>query len=70
MKWKEYTATLPEREHKRLAIALGAGLREARIGVQTTLENGDHEVVRDHVAAALAQLTDALNLLAPPAVGD
>ena len=67
MRWTEYTATLPEAEHKRLVIALGAGLREARLASEVATGNGDADDARRHVITAIIQLRDALRMLAPGA---
>ena len=65
--WQAFTATLTDADHRRLLIALGAGLQEARLASQVATENGSVTAARAHVAAALAHLTDALALLQPPA---
>lgn len=67
--WTEYTATLTEGDHRRLVIALGAGLSAARQASEVATGNGDVADARRHVATAIAQLTDALTLLRPPTVG-
>lgn len=64
--WREFTAQLPEPDHQRLIIALGAGLREARLAAEIATENGSVAEARAHVATALAHLTDALTLLHCP----
>ena len=64
--WQAFTATLAEADHRRLIIALGAGLREARLASAVATENGSVTEARAHVATALAHLTDALTLLQPP----
>ena len=66
--WREFVARLPESDHARLLVALGAGLQEARLASQIATQNGRVDEARSHVATALAHLTDALNLLQPPEI--
>ena len=65
MLWREYTMTLSDADHRRLVIALGAGLAEARQASEIATNNGDVLVARTHVATAIHQLTEALALLRP-----
>ena len=64
--WQAFTALLTEGEHRRLLISLGAGLQEARLASTVAIENGSVTEARDHLATALAHLSDALALLQPP----
>jgi len=66
MNWSAYVATLAEAEHRRLLIALGAGLREARLASEVATLDGRIEDARRHVAVAVLQLGDVLDLLGPP----
>lgn len=63
--WNEYTATLAEEDHRRLVIALRAGLVEARQASTVTTWNGDADEARRSVSTALTQLMERLALLAP-----
>jgi hypothetical protein len=67
MTWNAFTATLSENDHKRLVIALGAGLQEARQASAVATGNGLLEDARRHVATALAHLEDVRVLLGSPA---
>ena len=70
MRWRDYVATLPEGEHRRLMIGLGAALRSVRLASQVATEDGELEDARNYAAAAAAHLADVLQLLNPPSVGD
>lgn len=61
--WREYAASLRPDDHRRLVLAIGAGLREARLASQVMTEDGDVAALRDHLAAAVTWLEDARALL-------
>lgn len=65
-RWRAFTAGLSSADHARLMIALGAGLREARLASTIATQDGEVDQARRHLAAAISQLTDALQLLQPP----
>jgi hypothetical protein len=66
--WREFAATLPEADHRRLLIALGAALQETRLASEVATQNRGVAEARQHVATAMAHLTDALQLLQLPEV--
>lgn len=65
MTWAEFTATLSDRNHRQVLVALGAGLQEARHASEVVTNGGDVDDVREHVLAALEWLEQARAILGP-----
>lgn len=63
MRWSDFTARLTEQDHRRVIIALGAGLTAARQASEVATQNGEVEDARRHVQTAILQLGDVLELL-------
>lgn len=57
--WHDFTAQLSDQEHRRLVVALGAGLREARKAAEAAYDNGRLEDVVTSLDLAISWLTQA-----------
>ncbi len=66
MQWSEFAAGLTEEDHRRLVLALGTGLHEARRAAEIADRDGDLDELRAHVAAALAWLNEIQAVLGGP----
>lgn len=65
MDWNSYVAGLPEANHSRLIVALGAALQAVRQASAIATENGEVAVASQAVTAAIAHLLDVQKLLPP-----
>ncbi len=59
LRWTEFTACLSPTEHRRLVLALGAGLREARKAAEAAYDDGLLQEVVVSLDLAIEWLTQA-----------